>query len=239
MSWIKLPGLPSYFYRQKILKEIESLVGKVAKLDMNTDSKARGRFARLVVYVNLDKPLVSQIFINGRIQRIEYEFLPIVCFQCGRYGHVKEGCTQKKTSIEPGKETHKTESLSTKSMVKVDGGSKPSDHYGPWMLVETKSRRKTRDPPQSKNNPKAGIKEGSRFSTLSLRKESFDQNLSNLEKEQDIRRRKGKEIINIVEADMNLKNTNSNYPKNWANSKEHLTKKNSYDVASVSKTGNS
>lgn len=62
MSWIRLPRLPSYFSRRKILKEIGSLMGKVAKLDMNTDSKARGRFARMAVYVNLDKPLISQIF---------------------------------------------------------------------------------------------------------------------------------------------------------------------------------
>ncbi|KAH1121633.1 hypothetical protein J1N35_004793 [Gossypium stocksii] len=57
---------------------------------MNTDNKARGSFARMAVYVNLDRPLVFQILINGRIQKVEYEFLPMVCFQCGRYGHVKK-----------------------------------------------------------------------------------------------------------------------------------------------------
>lgn len=44
MTWIRLPGLLSYFYRQKLLKEIRGLIGKVAKLDLNTDNKARGRF---------------------------------------------------------------------------------------------------------------------------------------------------------------------------------------------------
>ncbi|MBA0700617.1 hypothetical protein Goari_022896 [Gossypium aridum] len=45
------------------------MVGKVVKLDMNTDSRTRGRFARLAVYVDLEKPLVSHILINGRNEK--------------------------------------------------------------------------------------------------------------------------------------------------------------------------
>ncbi|MBA0610302.1 hypothetical protein Godav_011168, partial [Gossypium davidsonii] len=44
------------------LMDIEN--GKVVNLDFNTDNRNRGRFARLVVYVNLDKPLVLQVFVN-------------------------------------------------------------------------------------------------------------------------------------------------------------------------------
>lgn len=92
MAWIKLPRLPGYMYRQQILREIGSLVGKVAKIYFNTDNKTRGRFARLAMYVNLDAPLVSQIIIEDKIQKIEYEFLPTACFQCGKYRHLKEVC---------------------------------------------------------------------------------------------------------------------------------------------------
>ncbi|MBA0729233.1 hypothetical protein Golax_022555 [Gossypium laxum] len=84
MSWIIFMGLPGYFYKRKILVEIGGLIGKVAKLDMNMDNRVRDRFARMAVYVNLDKPLV-----NGKMQRVEYEFLPTICFHRGRYGHVK------------------------------------------------------------------------------------------------------------------------------------------------------
>ncbi|MBA0568324.1 hypothetical protein Golob_005827 [Gossypium lobatum] len=49
---------------------------KVTKLDFKTDSKARGRYACMAIYVNLGRPLVSKIFINGSLQRIEYENLP-------------------------------------------------------------------------------------------------------------------------------------------------------------------
>ncbi|MBA0618912.1 hypothetical protein Godav_028176 [Gossypium davidsonii] len=93
MAWIRLQGLPSYLYNKKILEEIGDLIGKVAKLDFNTDNQLRGYFARLVIFVNLDKPLISQIMINDRLQKIEYESLPSICFSCERYGHVKELCS--------------------------------------------------------------------------------------------------------------------------------------------------
>ncbi|MBA0582412.1 hypothetical protein Gorai_024560 [Gossypium raimondii] len=57
MSWIKLLGLPGYFYKRKFLIEIGGLIGKVAKLDINTDNIARGRFFRMAMYVNLDEHL--------------------------------------------------------------------------------------------------------------------------------------------------------------------------------------
>ncbi|MBA0699238.1 hypothetical protein Goari_000891 [Gossypium aridum] len=71
MAWIRFPGLPGYLYKHKILAEIREMVGKVVKLDMNIDSRMGGFFARLAVYVNLERPLVSQILINGRPQRVE------------------------------------------------------------------------------------------------------------------------------------------------------------------------
>ncbi|KAH1122954.1 hypothetical protein J1N35_006114 [Gossypium stocksii] len=63
MAWIRLPGLPRHMYKKKILWEIGGIVG-------------RGRFARMMVYVNLGKALTSKVLINGIPQRIEYEHLP-------------------------------------------------------------------------------------------------------------------------------------------------------------------
>ncbi|MBA0610829.1 hypothetical protein Godav_011607, partial [Gossypium davidsonii] len=65
---------------------------KVVKLDVQTDNQTRGRFARLVVYLNLEKPLISQIIVDDAVQRVEYEALPTVCFACRKYRHVKETC---------------------------------------------------------------------------------------------------------------------------------------------------
>ncbi|KAH1121895.1 hypothetical protein J1N35_005055 [Gossypium stocksii] len=61
MAWIRLPGLLGHMYKRRILLEIGGTIGKVAKLDFNTDAGFWGRFARLAVYVNLEKPLISQL----------------------------------------------------------------------------------------------------------------------------------------------------------------------------------
>lgn len=45
------------------------------------------------MFVNLDQPLIFKDLVDGDIQRVEYESLPTVCFNCGRYGHVKELCS--------------------------------------------------------------------------------------------------------------------------------------------------
>ncbi|MBA0677303.1 hypothetical protein Goari_018719 [Gossypium aridum] len=61
--------------QQIIFKEVGGLVGKVVKFDLNTDSKTRGCFAKMVVFVDLDKPLISQVMVNKEIQRVKNENL--------------------------------------------------------------------------------------------------------------------------------------------------------------------
>ncbi|KAK5793041.1 hypothetical protein PVK06_034176 [Gossypium arboreum] len=36
--------------------------------------------------------LWKPVLVDEVAQRVEYEALPIVCFACGKYGHVKEMC---------------------------------------------------------------------------------------------------------------------------------------------------
>ncbi|XP_016700177.1 uncharacterized protein [Gossypium hirsutum] len=131
MTWIRLPGLPGYMYKRNILKEIGGTIGKVAKLDLNTDSRIRGHFARLAVYVNLDKPLISQIQINGTLQKVKYEFLRIVCFGCGKYNHLKDVCLNRgsKTSVENKMQPLGLSSVATS--VIYEGSGEEGGSYGP------------------------------------------------------------------------------------------------------------
>lgn len=76
------------------------MLGKVVKLDLNMKNGARGRFARMAIYINLWKALVSQVMMNGVIQRVEYEHLPMVCFSYIHFGHVKEICPRQVTKQE-------------------------------------------------------------------------------------------------------------------------------------------
>ncbi|KAL4346847.1 hypothetical protein GQ457_17G009160 [Hibiscus cannabinus] len=89
LAWIHLPGLPYRYYSKSLFRAIAGLLGHVVHVDFNTDEGVRGRFARLVVVVILDKPLVPRLVINGMYQAIEYEGFPVICFGCGKYGHTK------------------------------------------------------------------------------------------------------------------------------------------------------
>lgn len=47
LAWIRLPGLPGFMFYRQIVEAIGGLIGKVVKLDFQTDKRTRGHFARL------------------------------------------------------------------------------------------------------------------------------------------------------------------------------------------------
>ncbi|MBA0563187.1 hypothetical protein Golob_008185, partial [Gossypium lobatum] len=112
--------VPGTLLKRKILSEIGRLVGRVAKLDFNTVNRTRGRFARMVIYVNLDKLIVSHIRINEEMQKVVYESLPIIFFTYGRYGHFKELCPMVVESRCHGEEKETTETSSVTEIVTMD-----------------------------------------------------------------------------------------------------------------------
>ncbi|KAL4367762.1 hypothetical protein GQ457_05G027470 [Hibiscus cannabinus] len=114
--WARLPGLAYQYYTKSIFRMIAGLMGRIIRIDYNTEEGKRGRFARLTVVVDLSKPLVSSIIIDGKRQKIEYEGLPMICYHCGRYGHLEERC------LAPVEE--------------------PPSRYGPWMQVNSRRNRR-------------------------------------------------------------------------------------------------
>ncbi|MBA0729619.1 hypothetical protein Golax_022534, partial [Gossypium laxum] len=73
MVWVRLLGLPGFIYKRQFLEKIGGLIGTVIKLDFQKDNGLRGKFTRVAVSINLIKPLVSQIMVNGAMQRVEFE----------------------------------------------------------------------------------------------------------------------------------------------------------------------
>ncbi|MBA0681824.1 hypothetical protein Goari_023598 [Gossypium aridum] len=55
-------------------------------------NNSRGQFARLAVYIDLGKSLVSKVKIDEKIH-MEYESMPLVCFDCGRFRHTRDTCS--------------------------------------------------------------------------------------------------------------------------------------------------
>ncbi|XP_016719157.1 uncharacterized protein [Gossypium hirsutum] len=159
LAWIRLPGLPGFLYKKRILEEIGGIIGKVVLLDFNTDSRTKGRFAWIAVYINLDNPLIAQVLVNGLHQKVEYEALPMIYFTCGKYDHTKELCVPLQPETSSGKE--QTGVTPVKDMNEGEGAI-----YGPWMVVEKKSRCDSRNSNLSKADLRERGKLGSRFDAL-------------------------------------------------------------------------
>nr|KYP67224.1 Transposon TX1 uncharacterized [Cajanus cajan] len=91
--WVRFPGLGIMFYDESVLLTIASTIGTPIKVDLNTLNMARGRFARVCVEIELDKPVVGKFNLNGVWYNIEYEGLHLLCTCCGCYGHVLRNCS--------------------------------------------------------------------------------------------------------------------------------------------------
>ncbi|KAK9015666.1 hypothetical protein V6N11_006762 [Hibiscus sabdariffa] len=134
---IRLPGLSVTLYQRSIIEEIGASIGPVAKLDYQTESGRRGRFTRMAIYVDLSKPLISKLIVNGRIPLVEYESLPVICFHCGRYGHVQEGCPDLRNTQAPcATEPDQPVPASTLSDMATSYVS-----FRPWMVVARRTRK--------------------------------------------------------------------------------------------------
>lgn len=78
------------------------------KIDKVTSVQVSGRFARICIEIDLDKPLQPKIILLIVILlNLQYGSLHHICFNCGRYGHRDNACLEKKaTNVEVIKERH-------------------------------------------------------------------------------------------------------------------------------------
>ncbi|MBA0710828.1 hypothetical protein Golax_010089, partial [Gossypium laxum] len=141
LAWIHFPGLPGFLYKKWVLEEIESLVKKVAKLDIKKNIGARGQFAKMAVFFGLEKPLISQVMINERVQRVELKALPA-------------------NDDGKGKASNSVDIESTLVMT--------GETFDPWMVVECKSRRNQADNEIQNSKNTEEILVGSRLTTMNL-----------------------------------------------------------------------
>lgn len=89
--WLRITGLPIEYYSQSILKIIDDRIGETMKMDKTTTEGERGKYARVYVKVNLSKPLLAMFSIKGRLYKIEYKGLHLLCLASGKFGYYKEG----------------------------------------------------------------------------------------------------------------------------------------------------
>lgn len=90
----KASGLHYRYYTKGLIWALASVIGNVVKVDYNTTDGRRGKFARVAVGVDMPKPLIPFLGIDGKKQVIVYEGLPSICYTCGKVGHIKENCSR-------------------------------------------------------------------------------------------------------------------------------------------------
>ena len=88
--WVRLHRLPIELYEAEVLIQIGEAIGKVLRVDTHTAMEARGKYARLCIQVDANKPLINTVLIGKFEQAVVYEGINKLCFVCGRIGHKKE-----------------------------------------------------------------------------------------------------------------------------------------------------
>ena len=160
--WIRLYQLPIELYEAEVLREIGESIGKVLRVDTHIASEARGKYVRLCIQIDINKPLINTILIGRFEQSVHYEGIQRLCFSCGRVGHLKKACpytihkgmgsanvvdsaeisTVGEDGSCNGHEASRTDPCSKVVGIATSGTSgvkEDSDLYGPWMVV-TKRR---------------------------------------------------------------------------------------------------
>ena len=71
--WVRLPKLPIEYYDPIMLRKIGQSTEPVLRIDAHTVSSSKGRFARLCIQVNLEKPLIRKVMVGKLAIKVQYE----------------------------------------------------------------------------------------------------------------------------------------------------------------------
>ena len=96
--WVDLKGVPGHLFSQVGLTFFVDTIGKTANIHPNTVRCTRLDVARLLVVMNLEKPLPDSVLIRGRTTTIQvsYPWLPPRCSLCNNWGHTDKECGKAK-----------------------------------------------------------------------------------------------------------------------------------------------
>ena len=95
--WVQLRNLPLKFWNSNALSKICTRIGKPVYTDKLTARKGRINFARVLVEVDVAKPVSHMLELtlpNGGTvyQSVFYETLPLFCTHCKTVSHSTSGC---------------------------------------------------------------------------------------------------------------------------------------------------
>ncbi|KAL2927601.1 LINE-1 retrotransposable element ORF2 protein [Bienertia sinuspersici] len=158
------------YFDSNFLHCVGSKIGKVIKVDKTTATAERGQFTRICVEIYLSKPLLSKFWLKGKIWKIQYEGLRLICYNCGKINHKDENCPDLHKQ-----EDHHSNVINGKTEVNLN--PEHLEDFGSWMLVKKPTRDRAQPKPKkpteilnkNSNNEIAineANNEGSRFQIL-------------------------------------------------------------------------
>lgn len=100
---VEFRGVPYLLFNKQSLSRLATAVGKPISLAPETERKESFEVAKVLVCVDLTKPLPSKVisgFSNGREVEIDvsYPWLPPKCSECSEFGHNSNSCPSKPTT---------------------------------------------------------------------------------------------------------------------------------------------
>ncbi|KAJ4822794.1 hypothetical protein Tsubulata_039470 [Turnera subulata] len=143
--WVRFPDLNPSRFHPRILGVMGSLVGRTVRIDIKTHNAERGQYAKVVVEVDLTRPLRGKIMFETQPYEVSYEGLPTICYGCGCVGHPTKLC--------PALPSKAPASSGVPSAPVGSSHSAPapawkaSGEYSEWMVVPRSTGRWTRKNP--------------------------------------------------------------------------------------------
>ncbi|KAL2942993.1 hypothetical protein RDABS01_031341 [Bienertia sinuspersici] len=154
---VRIPHLSVEYFNKEFLTKIGGKIGKVIRIDKNTSHAERGQFTRLSIEIDLSKPLLSKFWLKGKIWKILYEGLRMICFKCGKIGHSKTYCHDEEAVVHV---ENPMEQVTAKvpEQNSVPHAIEESRDFGSWMFVKKPPPRqwapRPEKPPEvQKNHP--------------------------------------------------------------------------------------
>ena len=165
--WVRFLELPLEYYELSLLKKMGSAIGLILRFDSHTVNGVQGRYARLCIQVNLDKPLPQTILIHqGCVQAVQYEGINQLCFSCGYIGHKKEHCPFVVRAPSPPKTVNNGDPEPNIDKAHTSG----EELFGEWMMV---TRKKKHVMPKNAISAKQVGEDGSPIDGLNTNDKSF------------------------------------------------------------------
>ncbi|CAL1375701.1 unnamed protein product [Linum trigynum] len=96
--WVQMWGIPNHCRTVAFGKRVAgSKIGKVLEAGAFAIQGISGHFIKTKVLLDITQPLRSQLYASNPLVgefwvTLVYEFLPLLCYHCGRLGHMAPNC---------------------------------------------------------------------------------------------------------------------------------------------------